>query len=152
MSLTLDAMMAFPPGAQDLRARKIGHVLVNGILDRPWSQYFWCMVAASRDFVRTYPNATKRAVRAMVKGANVCALEPERSARLLVDKRYAERYDPRPAAMQEVPYGRWREYDPEDTVRFYGLRLHEVGMIKSSPAKIIAQARTGASSRSSRKI
>ena len=37
--------------------------------------------------------------------------------------------------MQEVPYGKWREYDPEDTVRFYALRLHEVGMIKSSPQK-----------------
>ena len=41
--------------------------------------------------------------------------------------------------MQEVPYGKWREYDPEDTVRFYALRLHEVGMIQSSPQKLIAQ-------------
>jgi NitT/TauT family transport system substrate-binding protein len=41
--------------------------------------------------------------------------------------------------MQEVPYNRWREYDPEDTVRFYALRLHEAGMIKSSPQKIITQ-------------
>ena len=39
----------------------------------------------------------------------------------------------------EVPYNRWREYDAEDTVRFYSLRLHEVGMIKSSPQKIISQ-------------
>jgi len=28
--------------------------------------------------------------------------------------------------------------DPEDTIRFYALRLHEVGMVKSSPQKIIA--------------
>jgi NitT/TauT family transport system substrate-binding protein len=41
--------------------------------------------------------------------------------------------------MQEVPYNRWREYDLEDTVRFYALRLHEAGMIKSSPQKIITQ-------------
>ena len=41
--------------------------------------------------------------------------------------------------MKEVPYGKWRDYDPEDTVRFYSLRLHEVGMIKSTPQKIIAQ-------------
>jgi hypothetical protein len=34
---------------------------------------------------------------------------------------------------------RWCEYDPEDTVRFYALRLHEAGMIASSPQKIIAQ-------------
>ena len=28
---------------------------------------------------------------------------------------------------------------PEDTVRFYALRLHEVGMLKSSPQKLLAQ-------------
>ena len=32
-----------------------------------------------------------------------------------------------------------RVTDPEDTVRFFALRLHEAGMIKSSPHQIIAQ-------------
>jgi NitT/TauT family transport system substrate-binding protein len=41
--------------------------------------------------------------------------------------------------MKEVPYGKWREYDPEDTIRFFALRLHEAGMIKTSPQKIISQ-------------
>nr|MDP9179927.1 ABC transporter substrate-binding protein [Gemmatimonadota bacterium] len=41
-------------------------------------------------------------------------------------------------ALTEVPYGVWREYDPEDSMRFYALRLHEAGMIKASPQKIIA--------------
>ena len=41
--------------------------------------------------------------------------------------------------MREITYDKWREYDPEDSVRFHALRLHEVGMIKSSPQKIIAQ-------------
>ena len=35
--------------------------------------------------------------------------------------------------------GRWREADPEDTLRFHALRLHELGMIKNTPQKIIAQ-------------
>src|SRR5881296_3451298 len=38
-----------------------------------------------------------------------------------------------------IPYGRWRDFDPIDTIRFYALRLHEAGMIKSSPQKILAQ-------------
>ena len=38
------------------------------------------------------------------------------------------------------PYNRWHEDNPEDTVRFYALRLHEAGMIKSTPQKIIAQS------------
>ena len=41
--------------------------------------------------------------------------------------------------MQDVRYYRWREYDAEDTIRFYALRLHEVGMINATPQKIIAQ-------------
>ena len=40
--------------------------------------------------------------------------------------------------MKDIPYGRWRDYDAEDTVRFYSLRLQEAGMIKTSPQKIIA--------------
>jgi NitT/TauT family transport system substrate-binding protein len=136
----IDAYLAFPPGPQELRARKIGHVVVNSSTDRPWSQYFCCLVAGNREFVRKYPIATKRALRALLKAADVCALEPERSAQRLVDKGVAKRYDYALQLMQDLPYGRWREYDPEDTLRFYALRLHEAGMIKSSPQKLIAQA------------
>jgi NitT/TauT family transport system substrate-binding protein len=135
----LDALLAFPPGAQELRAKGIGHVVVNSSSDRPWSQYFCCMVAGHREFVRKHPVATKRAVRAILKAADMCALDPERAARLLVDKDYISRYDYALQTMKDVPYGKWREYDPEDTVRFYALRLHEIGMIKSSPQKLMAQ-------------
>ena len=34
--------------------------------------------------------------------------------------------------------GQWLA-NPEDTLRFHALRLHEVGMIKSSPHKLISQ-------------
>lgn len=136
----VDAFMAFPPEPQELRAKKIGHVVVNTMMDRPWSQYFCCLVAANRDFIRKHPVATKRALRAILKAADITAREPERVARFLVDKGYTERYDYAVQAMREVPYGRWRELDPEDTVRFSALRLREVGMIKSSPQKIITQA------------
>jgi len=42
--------------------------------------------------------------------------------------------------LSSIPYSAWREYDPEDTVRYYALRLHETGFIKSTPQKIIAEA------------
>jgi NitT/TauT family transport system substrate-binding protein len=76
-----------------------------------------------------------------LKRADVIAREPERTARLLIEKGYAKNddYEYVRQMMKEIPYGQWREYEPEDTVRFYALRLHEVGMIKSSPQKIIAQ-------------
>jgi NitT/TauT family transport system substrate-binding protein len=136
----IDAFLGFPPEPQALRAKGIGHVVVNSALDRPWSQYFCCMVYTRREFAQRYPVATKRALRAILKAADVCALEPERAAQFLVDKGYTARYDYARQAMQELPYGKWREYDHEDTVRFYALRLHEAGLIKLTPQKIIAQS------------
>jgi NitT/TauT family transport system substrate-binding protein len=135
----IDAYMALPPEPQELRAKKIGHVLVNSATDRPWSQYFCCMVAANREFIRKNPVAAKRALRAILKSTDVCALEPERTARFLVDKGYTKNYEYALGTLKEIPYGKWREYDPEDTLRFYALRMHEAGMIKSNPQKIIAQ-------------
>jgi NitT/TauT family transport system substrate-binding protein len=133
----IDALVGFPPVPQELRARRIGHVVVSSGVDRPWSQYFCCIVVGNRDFVRQHPVATKRALRAILKAANLCALEPDRAARLIADKGYV--YDYALQTMREIPYAQWREYDPEDTVRFYALRLHEAGIIKSTPQKIIAQ-------------
>jgi NitT/TauT family transport system substrate-binding protein len=135
----IDAFLAFPPFAQELRAKHIGHVIVNTATDRPWSQYFCCIVAGNREFVRKHPVATKRALRAILKAANVCATEPGRAAQLLVDKGFATVYEYALQTMKELPYAKWREYNPEDSVRFYALRLHEAGMIRSSPQKIIAQ-------------
>ena len=133
----VDALMGFPPVPQELRAKKIGHVIVSSGADRPWSQYFCCIVGANQPFVHKHPVATKRALRAILKAANLCALDPARAARLTADRGY--QYEYALQTMKEIPYGRWREYDPEDTVRFYALRLHEAGMIKSSPQKIIAK-------------
>ncbi len=135
----IDAYMASPPDPYELRVRKIGHVIVKSTTDRPWSQYFCCMVAANREFVRKNPVATKRALRAIMKSTNICALEPERSARQAVEKGYSENYDSALGTLKEIPYGQWREFDPEDTVRFFSLRLNEIGMIKNSPQKILAQ-------------
>ncbi len=135
----VDAFIGSPPQPQELRAKKIGHVVVNTMMDRPWSQHFCCLVAANREFVRKHPVATKRALRAILRASDVCARDPARVARFLVDKGYTERYDYALEALRDMPYDKWGEYDPESTVRFHALRLHEVGMIKSSPQKIIAQ-------------
>jgi NitT/TauT family transport system substrate-binding protein len=133
----INALMAFPPVPQELREKKIGHVIMNSGADRPWSQYFCCLLAGKREFVRKYPVATKRALRAILKASDYCAAEPERAARMVADRGY--RYDYALQTMREVSYTRWREYDVEDAVRFYALRLREAGMIKSSPNKIISQ-------------
>jgi len=134
----IDGFMAFPPEPLELKEKKIGRVLVDTLTDRPWSQYFCCMMSANRDFVRKNPVATKRALRAFFKAADICALEPERAARFLVDNGYTTRYDRALQTMKTLPYNPGRIADPTDTVRFYAIRLQEAGMIKASPQKILA--------------
>jgi NitT/TauT family transport system substrate-binding protein len=134
-----DAFIGFPPHPQELRAKKVGHVLLDTSQDRPWSQYFCCMLGANRDFAQKHPVATKRALRAFLKAADICAQDPARAARYMVDKGYEPRYDVAYEVLTHVSYRRWREANPEDTLRFYALRLHEVGMIKTNPNKLIAQ-------------
>jgi NitT/TauT family transport system substrate-binding protein len=82
----VDACITSPPIAQELAAKQIGHVVVNSSVDYPWSQYFCCVVAGHREFVQSNPAATKRALRAVLKGADICALEPERAARSLISE------------------------------------------------------------------
>lgn len=136
----IDAFLGFPPEPQELRARKIGHVVVNSSIDRPWSQYFCCVLAGNRDFIRAHPVATKRVLRAILKATDYCVSNPVGAARRMVDGGFTTRYDYALQTLKEVPYNRWREYDPEDTIRFYALRLREAGMIKSNPNKIIADS------------
>jgi len=138
----IDAFLGFPPQPQQLRAMntKSFHVVVNSMMDRPWSQYFCCMVVGNQEFVKKHPVATKRALRAILNASDVVDREPERTARFLVDRGFTQNYDYALDALTEMKmaFTAWREYDPEDTIRFYALRLREVGMIKSSPNEIIA--------------
>jgi len=135
----VDALIGFAPVPQELRAKKIGHVIFNSLLDRPWSNYFCCVVAGNSEFVKKHPVATKRAMRALLKGNDVCATKPEQTARFLVKRGFTANYDYALQTLKELPYARWRDYSSEDSVRFVALRLQEAGLIKSSPKKIIAQ-------------
>jgi NitT/TauT family transport system substrate-binding protein len=135
----IDAFLATPPESQELHAQNVGHVIVNWAVDRPWSHYFCCMFAGSSEFVRKHPVATKRVLRSIYKAADLCVSEPARVARLLVEGGYAQRYEYALQALQEIPYNTWREYNAEDSVRFYALRMRHAGLIKSSPDKLIAK-------------
>jgi NitT/TauT family transport system substrate-binding protein len=135
----IDAVMAFPPTAQELFDKQIGHVVANSMSDKPWSDYYCCMVTVSQDYLRQNPVATKAALRSILKATDVCALHPDQPAKIMVEKGFAPDYKYALEAMAEIPYNRWRVYDPEDTIRFYALLLHGVGMIKSTPDELIKQ-------------
>jgi NitT/TauT family transport system substrate-binding protein len=133
-----DAFYGGPFEAAVLRERGLNRVILKTATDLPWSQYFCCVLAGNSGYVQNYPVATKRVVRAVLKAADICVGEPERAARRLVDGGFFGRYDYSLQGIGDVPYAKWREYNPEDTMRFYALRLHEVGLVKSSPNTLIA--------------
>jgi len=133
----IDAVMAFPPTAQELFDKQIGHVVANSMTDKPWSDYYCCMVTVSPDYLHKNPIASKAALRAILQATDVCALHPDQPAKIMFNKGFATDYKYALEAMAEIPYNRWRLYDPEDTVRFYSLLLHGVGMVKSTPDQII---------------
>jgi len=109
----IDAFLGFPPEPQELRARHAGHIIVS------------------------YPVATKHVLRAILKATDICAAEPARVARGIVDRGFTPRYEYALQTLSDVPYKSWRDYNIEDSVRFYALQMHEAGLIKSSPQKII---------------
>ncbi|AZO74101.1 MAG: ABC transporter substrate-binding protein [Mesorhizobium sp.] len=132
-----DAYLFTSPQVAELRIRNIGHTILNSTLDRPWSQHFCCMISASAEYVDKHPVATKRVLRAIVKGADLCASDPSWTAGRLVERGFVPSYEIALQTLKDTRYDVWRDYDPEASIRFYALRMAETGMIKSSPQAII---------------
>jgi NitT/TauT family transport system substrate-binding protein len=134
----VDALVAFPPVSMDLRVKGIGRVVINSLTDPPWSNYYCCTAVTTRDWMEKHPVATKRALRALLKGADVVAKDPIGSARFMVDRGYSNNFDYTCNILKEIPYNRiWRDFDPVDSVRFYALRMKQAGLIKSTPEEIL---------------
>ena len=83
----IDAFISFPPGPQELMGRGIGHLLIDTNVDKPWSQYFCCMVSGQSDFIKNNPIATKRALRAILKAIDLVARDPELALRELLARK-----------------------------------------------------------------
>jgi NitT/TauT family transport system substrate-binding protein len=135
----IDAFLGFPPEPQELHARHAGHVILDTTVARPWSQYFCCMLGGTREYVQKHPIATRRVIRAILKATDLCAQEPVQVAQNISNRGLIGRYDYDRQALSDLPYYRWREYNAEDTVRFYSLQLHETGLIKATPNQIMAE-------------
>lgn len=137
----IDAFMSFPPGSHELMHKGLGHLLIDTNVDKPWSQYFCCMVTGHSGFIKKNPVATKRAVRAILKANDIIARDPETATRILIEKKVIKEseYLHTLPELKHIPYTKWRDYNPEDTVRFYALRMRDIGMIKSNPQQFIDQ-------------
>jgi NitT/TauT family transport system substrate-binding protein len=51
------------------------------------------ILSGNRNFVRKYPVAIKRVVRAFLKATDLCAMQPSRTAQRLVDDKFTPSYD-----------------------------------------------------------
>jgi NitT/TauT family transport system substrate-binding protein len=134
-----DAFLGLEPQSNQLRTGRVGHAIVNTALDDPWAQYFCCLVSARPEFVNENPVATKRALRAILKAADVCAHEAKHAARQVLARGYAPSFEVAVRAIKSVSYDRWHTDDVEDSLRFFGRHLHAARMIESNPLKLIAQ-------------
>ena len=134
----IDAVVAFPPISYQFHDQRIGHVVLNTVSDDPWRYYFCCMLGARTEFVKSYPVATKRAMRAMFKANALCSKDPQTAASII--SQHGEEFGERELllrSLKAIPYDAWRNYDVEASLRFYALRLHEVGLVNRTPNELL---------------
>lgn len=142
-----DAFLAAAEGAAVLRRdpRNPGTKILDQTTDKPWSQYLCCMLVANRDWTHQNPVATKRVTRAVLRAADATVKDRPRAAREGV-RASIDHLIPSVVSNEQIlidtiamPSYDWREFDPEETLRFFALRLGDVKLIKSTPQQIIAQ-------------
>jgi NitT/TauT family transport system substrate-binding protein len=122
-----------------------GHVILATMTDKPWSQYLCCNLVANRDWARQNPIATKRVTRALLRATDRAAKDPGRAAHDAVaaahDTVTAGGFDDESLLRETIAMCtyNWRELDPEETLRFFALRLGDAKLITSTPQQLIAQ-------------
>ena len=139
-----DAVLA--GGAEGPKLRRLpkspGHVLLETMTDKPWSQYFCCSLVANRDWARLNPIATKRVTRALLKATNDAGKDHSKAAHDAHASGVASVFFADETLVTETmamcTYN-WRDVDPEETLRFFALRLAEAKLITKTPQQILTQ-------------
>jgi NitT/TauT family transport system substrate-binding protein len=121
-----------------------GKVILATMTDKPWSQYLCCTLVAQRDWARQNPIATKRVTRAVLRATDRAAKDPGRAAHdvvaaggvfashVITDESLVT------DTMAMCTYD-WRGLDPEETLRFFALRLADAKLITKTPQQLIAE-------------
>ncbi len=140
-----DAILTAAQGGPVLHGTKNnpGRVILSTSIDKPWSQNYCCLLITNRDWARANPVAVKRATRAILRAIDAGKRDLRATAKAAIEK---GTYKAAPVITEQVVYDvikdqsfDWRDYDPEETVRFFSLRLADAKLIKKSPQQIIAE-------------
>ena len=120
-----------------------GKVILDTSLDKPWSQNYCCVLVTNREWARTNPVALKRATRAILRGVDAGKVDRRATARAAIEQ---GTFKANAAITEQVLYDvikdesfDWRDYDPEDTIRFFALRLADSKLIKKTPQQILSE-------------
>jgi NitT/TauT family transport system substrate-binding protein len=137
----MDAVLSFYPFSEGLRGVEGVRVALNSAEDPPYSEHFCCVIYGRSEFVRKYPAATKRTLRAILKAIDFCANDVESAARTMTEAPGSlTDYETTLRLLGHLDWTFWRTIDPEASLRFYGLRLHESGALSTAPDELIARA------------
>lgn len=137
---TSDATLTAVTQGAALRAnpKNPGKQIFDTAMDKPWSQYYCCNLVTNRNWLKANPNAAKRATRAVLRAIDYGAKDRPRAVQIAADKKVTQNPQRLLEAIKDLPY-EWRDYDPEETLRFYSLRLADAKLIKKTPTQIIAE-------------
>lgn len=131
-----DALFAAQAATAPLHANPAnrGHVIHSQLMDRPWSTLACCVLAAKQDWYRANPVAAKRAVRAILRAADVQTPNRTEAVKRVTDRGLfggPANFNNVLFAASMVP-ANWRDLDTERSIRFYGQLLADVGLLKVS--------------------
>jgi NitT/TauT family transport system substrate-binding protein len=135
----VDALWTWAPVTLTLAQLRGSHLIFDSYADDPWGQYSCCVIIARREFVEQYPVATRRALRAIYTALDLCQTDPDLAVSRSIEKGWIVTEDYARRSFAQIAFDTWRNYDPEDSVRFYALRMHEAGLIQSTPEEVIAK-------------
>ncbi len=134
-----DAVLAGAAQGPILRRlpRPPGHVILETMTEKPWSQYYCCHLVANRDWARQNPIATKRVTRALLRATDAAAKDAPRAARAAAATGFGFKDESLTIETMAMCKYNWRDLDPEETLRFFALRLAAAKLIKSTAREII---------------
>ena len=136
----VDAVLALQPSGENLRNLEGVRVIFDSATDPPFVNQYCCMFFANSGFVNKNPVATLRALRALLKAADAVAQDPAQAAEQVVKVDMSVNVDDARRELQHLPYDVWRTFSPEESLRFYALRLKESGEISMDPNKLVQTA------------
>lgn len=134
----IDAFLSGEPEPEKLRAENVGHIVVNTAFDKPWSDYFCCMIAGRTDYVARNPVATKHVLRAILKSADLCSSNPDLAAKKIAASGLLSSRENVLATLRDTRH-EWRDFDAADSLRFYALHMQELGLVKLTPDQVLAR-------------